>query len=409
MSVGASDKGEFVDNAGRMQLGAGGGNSRIVAGQAEVQERPDMIGFVQIPESRLRHSRELACLGAMTGAVRDSRSLADTFRQTAGMLPEGWPDPEGTFARIVFDGRVYMARAFVPVGSRLSSDIVVGGAARGELEVYCPRRCKVCIKGRPASHHRALIDVAAHLLGQAAENHIYRQSERVVSKGRQRLGGHASELSWAEERARQQLLSALHDEVDQNLAAAQLQLSMLVDSDTSQEHAEAVADVGKLIEEATNDISSLRFDLCPPVLYEEGLAPALAWQVDRFRRKYALSLEFVDEGLADELSSRLRADVFHIVRELLTNVVRHARSSSAMVIAAASRGRLEITVTDDGIGFDPEIIRRPDDGLVGFGLRGIRRRLEHLGGWFEIRSAPGHGSRVTVTVPSGRVNEFGER
>lgn len=399
-----------MNNARQIQLDANDGNTGSVVGQTAVQERPDKVNPVQAPEDRSQYVRELVCLGVLAGAVRDGQGLADMFRQTVRVLPQGWPCPEGTFVRIIFDDRAYTARAFMPVGSRLSSDIVVAGAARGTLEVYCPCKCRPCsMMGQPASHHRTLIDVAAHLLGQAAENRIHERAEQAAMEGRQQLRDLASDLSQADERARQRLASALHDEVGQNLVVARQKMFMLAGSATSEEQAAAIAAVGELIETAAMDISSLTFDLCPPVLYEEGLGPALAWQANRFRQEHALSLQFVDDGLTEEPAAQVRVDVFQMIHELLTNVIRHARASSTMVIAASREGRLRVIVTDDGIGFDPETIRRHGGGPGGFGLFSIERRLEALGGRLDIRSTLDRGSRITVIVPLRQPNGAGER
>jgi len=108
--------------------------------------------------------------------MEDRQDLADMFHDVARALPAGWPEAEDTFTRIVFDGQVYVAGPFVPVGSRLSRDIMVDGEARGKLEVYCPRRCEACMLGLPVNQHGALIDIAAHMLGQAAENCICGQT-----------------------------------------------------------------------------------------------------------------------------------------------------------------------------------------------------------------------------------------
>src|SRR5262249_1528078 len=103
------------------------------------------------------------------------------------------------------------------------------------------------------------------------------------------------------------------------------------------------------------------------------------------------------------LTSEVRTMIFRSVREVLINVVRHAKTGSARVElkAARGRGRLRILIQDDGVGFDPKGLRwSGKKNSRGFGLLSVRERVEAIGGSLSIESAPGRGTRVDMVVPT---------
>ncbi len=89
--------------------------------------------------------------------------------------------------------------------------------------------------------------------------------------------------------------------------------------------------------------------------------------------------------------------LFRILQESLTNVRKHARARSVRIALAVSDGSVEATVQDDGEGFDAARPGTPEEST--FGLRFMRERAEEVGGTVSVDSAPGGGTRVTITVP----------
>jgi len=216
---------------------------------------------------------------------------------------------------------------------------------------------------------------------------------------RRRLRALALELSSAEERERHRVAAALHDQVSQDLAAARLRVRLLRESAPSEDRAASLAEVEGLLTRATRGAGSLTFELCPPVLHEEGLEAALRWLVEWFSQKRPVRFDFAGDGRSAVADSDLRAFLFQAVRELLTNVARHARASRAHVAARTIRGEVTITVEDDGVGFDPARLARRSEQARAFGLFSIRRRLQYLGGRLEIQAQPGRGARLAVILP----------
>ena len=99
--------------------------------------------------------------------------------------------------------------------------------------------------------------------------------------------------------------------------------------------------------------------------------------------------------------------LFRSARELLLNVVKHARASSVRLEVAREEGTMRITVADDGAGFDPTDLRISDE-MSRFGLFSVRERMAALGGMLELDSAPGRGTRVSLEVPLDETDDGGE-
>ena len=216
---------------------------------------------------------------------------------------------------------------------------------------------------------------------------------------KQALRDLAVELTVAEERERHRIALALHDHVCQDLSAATLMVGLLTGSAPSERPRERLAEIERLLVQVGASLRSLTFELCPPVLYERGLEAALAWLVDRFRRRTAIGIRLVSDGRCELRDTARRTLLFQVAGELLTNVVKHARATRAVVTVAKTPRGVSLAVEDDGVGFDPVAPRpRPDEDRS-FGLFSIRRRLSCLGGHLEIDSEPGRGSRLAVVVP----------
>lgn len=210
----------------------------------------------------------------------------------------------------------------------------------------------------------------------------------------------AAELTLAEQRERLRVAQVLHDGLQQLLIAAKLGLELL-----SREVGEGlrsnVAEIQELLDESISAARSLTVELNPPILYEAGLPSGLEWLARRKREKYGLALDLDIDGPIQIEREEVKVLLFQATRELLLNVVKHAGVTSARVEMACLDGEhVRVTVSDAGIGFDPEEMwGRASSVAAGFGLFSIRQRLEMLGGRLEIESAPRKGSRFSLIAP----------
>ncbi|MBW1799599.1 MAG: sensor histidine kinase [Deltaproteobacteria bacterium] len=231
------------------------------------------------------------------------------------------------------------------------------------------------------------------------------QAEQKIQQYQERLKALAYQLTIAEEKERRDIAAELHDRIGHSLALARMQLSGILETKSDLERDLLVKDVSHILLKSIQDTRNLIFELSSPSMNDIGLAAAISeWLEDQIRKRHGLETEFID-NIRDEhrktLDENVRALLFRNVRELLTNVVKHARAEKVGVHLLEDAGGLKIVVEDDGVGFDPDTGSIVQNQAGGFGLFSIRERMTDLGGSFDIRSEPGSGCKAILNVPLG--------
>jgi signal transduction histidine kinase len=209
-----------------------------------------------------------------------------------------------------------------------------------------------------------------------------------------RLYERSRELSIVEERNR--LARELHDSVSQKLFGLILSAesaATLVEGESAEARAE-LERLRALAHEAQEELRSLVFELRPPSLESEGLVEALRKHVDVLRRVYRREIALELAG-TPRRAPKLEREVFRIAQEALQNALRHAEAAQLRLRLAATDGLLELTVSDDGMGFDPAA---PAVRSRRLGLTSMEERALALGGTLTIESKPGRGTTVRLEV-----------
>ena len=217
----------------------------------------------------------------------------------------------------------------------------------------------------------------------------------------------AVELIEAEERERKRLSDVLHEDLQQLLAAARLELHRTRRSVTD---SEALDSANELLGEAIEKARRLSHELSPGVLAHSGLVPSLEWLVRQVGEQFGLAARLEVDDCEFDVSPFLKVFVFRSIQELLFNVVKHARVKSADVHLGCAGGNIVVVVADKGRGFNPARLETSATPM-GLGLLGIRERTESIGGKLSVESMPGQGSRFTLDVPLdfGRGSSKGEK
>lgn len=199
-----------------------------------------------------------------------------------------------------------------------------------------------------------------------------------------------------QEDERRRLARELHDGLGQNLTAlkhrlAQLGGGLAPDQDGLRDKLEAAI---ALCSEALDDTRNLSRLLRPPILDDLGLEPALNWLARSFGEAAGVAVVVEIEPLP-ALDGELQTLLFRIAQEALNNAGKHAAASSILLRLVERDRQLQLQVIDDGRGFDIEQAA----GAGGSGLGSMRERLRLYGGQLELRSSPGHGTRLRARVP----------
>jgi PAS domain S-box-containing protein len=244
---------------------------------------------------------------------------------------------------------------------------------------------------------RKLIDAALLASHEALQERTVELERRTTQLSRM-----ASDLTLAEQRAREELAQTLHDGLQQLLVAASVNVdSHIMRAAQRGSAADELVKARNYIEEAVAAARTLSLELFPPVLQTAALSTALDWLADWSRSKYGLEVKLSANPRANSDRKDVRTLLFGSVRELLLNVVKHAQVDRVAVdLAAGPDDTLCITVADEGRGFDPtELEERAKASQVGWGLFSIRERLTLLGGRLDIESVPGGGAKFRLIAP----------
>lgn len=239
---------------------------------------------------------------------------------------------------------------------------------------------------------------------------IARENEalfRQLRDGERRFRTLARGVWRVQEQERARLARELHDGIGQTLTALKIRLEQLARAAAgSRSLADGLAESVTLVGQALEETRQLSHLLRPRILDDLGLVPALTWFARALRRLSGLETEVSVQGLAQErLDPDLETLLFRVVQEALNNVVKHSGAASARVELERQGGWLRLRVADSGCGFDPAGAMAGHGAAAGYGLRGIRERVELFEGRLVVRSAPGAGTVVGVEVPAGAGEE----
>jgi signal transduction histidine kinase len=293
--------------------------------------------------------------------------------------------------RAVLDGQ--------PHWSDLPVVLLVGGGGDVEAEALFGSD-NVTVLDQPARPSTLVSAVRAALRARVRQYEVrdfHATLEDRVAERTAEVRRLAARLTVAEQSERQRIAHVLHDDLQPQLYGLSMVLSLLQRAPSGEEAAALAARATGILDDAVQMARTLAAELSPAVLQSDRLADVLDW-VAGDQARYGLAVTVDVRGDPRVADPALRVLLYQSVRELLFNVVKHAGGAAVRLVGEAEGECALVRVEDDGPGFDAEAVgARP----AGFGLSSVQERLDLVGGRFEIESAPGQGTRVTLEVPSG--------
>jgi signal transduction histidine kinase len=246
---------------------------------------------------------------------------------------------------------------------------------------------------RELSERKQIEEQLRQLTGTLEER--VRERTQQLSTSYARLRALATDLTVAEQTERRRLAMELHDYLAQLLVVSRMKVAQLLTQDHDPEVGKTLQSVDQLLHQSLDYTRSLVSELTPQALYERGLGAAIRWLGDQMRRQAALNVDVdAPELPLPETDAVL---LFHSVRELLFNVLKHGKINRASVSMQYTQNILSITVSDQGCGFD--VSRLSEEHSDRFGLLSIRERMTALGGSFDLQSIPGKGTVASLHLP----------
>ena len=221
-----------------------------------------------------------------------------------------------------------------------------------------------------------------------------RQQSRELARSGRQLRSLSNQLMSAQEIERKKIARDLHDDFGQQITALIIDLESqrkkLPGKETKSALDRPISDARNLLRIMHQIVQNLR----PLEIDDLSICQALETLIEEFKNRHSLEITFSCQaaGVTD-LSSTIKENLFRIVQESLSNIVRHAQCNTATVELKCDLGVLTMAITDTGTGF----IYRNSDG--GFGLVGMRERAELLGGRLVVESSPNNGTAIRLTIP----------
>jgi len=222
--------------------------------------------------------------------------------------------------------------------------------------------------------------------------------ERALKRSEDAVNSLSARLLNVQDEERRRLARDLHDTTGQEIAVGLMTLDNLsrmvkkTDPAAEQKLSEAIGWLRKV--EA--GIRTFSYLLHPPLLDEMGLSSALSWYVEGFAKRSGIHVELAVPQDLPRLPVPTETALFRVTQESLSNVLKHAQSQKAWVSVVVQDQRLNLSIRDEGNGFDEKKVS--ESATLGVGIQGMRGRLAALGGSLELRSSPG-GTVVDASVP----------
>jgi signal transduction histidine kinase len=218
----------------------------------------------------------------------------------------------------------------------------------------------------------------------------------------QRLQEEKNRIVEIEEDARKKLARDLHDGPTQSVAAIAMRLNftrtLLKRNPTRVE--EEIEKIEELARKTTKEIRHMLFTLRPLVLETQGLAPALEQYVQKLRESdESINVILEIDKISDRINKDVQGTIFYIIEEAVGNARKHAQARHIWVRLHEDARQLIAEVHDDGVGFEVQAVQSTYDKRGSLGMVNMYERAQLINGTLSLASAPGQGTRVTVTVP----------
>jgi two-component system sensor histidine kinase UhpB len=273
-----------------------------------------------------------------------------------------------TIVLVLLVNMMMLRRRFLPLERLIATIEAIDPSAAGELMLPTDPQEAEEVGRLAASFRRMLVRIEDER----------RRSGRLVLR--------------AQEEERRRLARDLHDEVNQALTAILLRLQALSQA-APPELSDELTELKRLVNQAMNELLQLARQLRPTALDDHGLLPAMASQVRRFAAQTGIKADLKATGESSSLQPDEEIAVYRIAQEALANIARHSDATQVEVDFKAGGDSVELTVRDDGRGFDPRVSGN------GLGLGGMAERARLVGGELTIESRPGGGTQLCLRVP----------
>jgi signal transduction histidine kinase len=233
----------------------------------------------------------------------------------------------------------------------------------------------------------------------------HRRSVHLLVVEQRRRDGFARQLIDTQERERKRIAGELHDSLTQSLIVIR-NLALLAMSPAAGEAARGalLTEISATAGQALDEVREIAHNLGPYQLDRVGLTRSILDMTHRVSSASAIRIDADVPDIDRLLAREDEISCYRIIQESVNNIVKHAEATEATLTIAQTPAALSIVIEDNGKGFEPHM-EQPASLPKGFGLAGVAERVRMLDGEWAIRAAPGHGTRITLTIPLTRTDD----
>ena len=225
-------------------------------------------------------------------------------------------------------------------------------------------------------------------------------TQRALNASTARLRFLSTQLIQAGEKERQRISRELHDEVGQGLTAIKFSVEnaqALIEKGNSSDSLASLNRVVHLIQNTMSEARNISVSLRPASIDQLGIIATISWFCREYQKTYT-GIE-IDQAInlqEERVPQPLKIIIYRVLQESLTNIAKHSNARNVSISLGTRNGRLNLSVEDDGNGFDIARIDVHPTMQNGFGLMSMRERVELSGGEFEVYSDVGEGTRISA-------------
>jgi len=224
---------------------------------------------------------------------------------------------------------------------------------------------------------------------------IRKTYEKKLAESEKSLRKLTEYLQDIREKERTSIAREIHDEVGQMLTAIKMDITFLKKQVHEDNILTELENIVKLTDRTIYEVKSIITKLRPGVLDDLGLSAAIDWLVSEHNSRTSDSCKLVVDINDDEIDQIIATNVFRVIQESLTNIVRHAKATKTIVLLVKKKDHLILNITDNGIGMPKNAIESSDS----FGLMGMKERILSMHGKFEIKKAKTGGTLLDIVIP----------
>jgi signal transduction histidine kinase len=356
-------------------------------------------------QERVMHSlqeriKELTALHKAVRVMQDSaKSSSEVLQDIVDLLPPAWQYPETTAARIVFDEIECVTPNFRRTPWVQSAPLKTVAGRNGIIEVVYLQEKPSEAEGPFLAEERELINSLADSVSSYLDR---KQTEAALRQTHERLQALSQRLMHVQEQERRHLARDLHDEIGQALTAVKMNLQTLQRGSDTAHIAPSLSDSLNIIDHIMQHVRDLSLDLRPSLLDDLGLVSAVRWYVSRQAERAGWTVQVLAEDSLSHLPSDMAVACYRIVQEAVTNAMRHAHAHHVSVTLHKGDRELDISIRDDGVGFNVMHAHQRAAQGQSLGLLGMEERIRLLEGRLNVRSSPGKGTEVMASIPLPR-------